>query len=328
MKLRGALYGCGMISEFHLRGWARIPEVEIVAIGNRTLERAEQRRSQFAPHARLYCDIAAMLASERPDFLDILTPPALHREHIRVAQQAGVHIICQKPLAGTTHDARAIAADLTGYPRICAVHENHRYRPWFQRALAHMPGGLTFASFQHLNATSPKETYKQSAETGVLLEYGSHLVDMMRSVLGEPERVYARTHRINPNIRGETLVHAVYEYPHATAIVEAGWKDSAITQSSVLLAGDQCEAFYQGTLTRGGQGRLRLTQHRDVVVDETLDPAESYADSFYLLQRECADAMLGRRTGTTQSVAEHMKTLECTFAAYASAAHGEIIELK
>ena len=53
-KLRGALFGCGMISEFHLRGWNRIPEVEIVALGNRTIERAEARRSQFAPQARVY----------------------------------------------------------------------------------------------------------------------------------------------------------------------------------------------------------------------------------------------------------------------------------
>jgi predicted dehydrogenase len=34
-RLRGAVYGCGMISEFHLRGWARIPEVEIVALGKK-----------------------------------------------------------------------------------------------------------------------------------------------------------------------------------------------------------------------------------------------------------------------------------------------------
>jgi predicted dehydrogenase len=40
MKLRGALFGCGMISEFHLRGWLRITEVEIVALGNRTFARA------------------------------------------------------------------------------------------------------------------------------------------------------------------------------------------------------------------------------------------------------------------------------------------------
>ena len=53
MKLRGAVYGCGMISEFHLLGWNRIPEAEIVALCNRTVSRARQRRDQFVPSARL-----------------------------------------------------------------------------------------------------------------------------------------------------------------------------------------------------------------------------------------------------------------------------------
>ena len=82
-----------MISEFHLRGWNRIPEVEIVGLGNRTLSRAEQRRDQFAPAARAYSDLREMLAAEKPDFVDILTTPALHREHCAIARDAGVHVI-------------------------------------------------------------------------------------------------------------------------------------------------------------------------------------------------------------------------------------------
>jgi hypothetical protein len=42
-----------MISEFHLRGWQRIPEVEIVALVDPVRGRAEGRRAQFAPQARI-----------------------------------------------------------------------------------------------------------------------------------------------------------------------------------------------------------------------------------------------------------------------------------
>jgi predicted dehydrogenase len=301
--------------------------VEIVALGNRTISRAEERRNQFAPQARTYSSLAHMLEAERPDFVDILTAPEQHRENILLARQAGVHIICQKPLAATLEDARAIAVEMAGYPRLFCVHENHRYRPWFRKGLASRKGSLSFALFQHLDASTPQEIYKQEAATGVLLEYGSHLVDMMRCVLGEPQRVYARLHRLNPMVRGETLVHAVYEYPQATAVMEAGWKDSAITQGNVLLAGEESELFYEGTLTRGGQGRLRLTHRNRVVLDEAVDTLEAYRNSFYLLQCECVEAMLGHRTNITQTLSDHMKTLECTFAAYRSAVRGEIIGL-
>ena len=327
MKLRGCIYGCGMISEFHLRGWQRIPEVEIVGLGNRTVARAEQRRDQFAPSARVYAGLADMLSAEQPDFVDILTTPALHREHCRIARKAGVHVICQKPLADTLADAKAIAEEFDGYGKLFAIHENHRYRPWFQRAVAEVPGPFTYAKFEHLNATEPGEMYKNESETGILLEYGSHLIDMMRAVFGEPARVYARTHRLNSSVAGESLVHAVFEYADATAVVEAGWKHAAITQGSVLLAGADTEVFFEGTLTRGTEGRFRVTRAGQVVTDERSSPMDAYVDSFFLLQRECVDAMLGRRPSVTQTAEEHMKTLQCTFAAYESARTRSIVAI-
>src|SRR5512137_1227775 len=90
-RLRGGVFGCGMISEFHLRGWQRIPEVEIVALGNRTIARAEARRDQFFPGAQIYADLGRMLKEERLDFVDILTVPWLHREHGLLARAANVH---------------------------------------------------------------------------------------------------------------------------------------------------------------------------------------------------------------------------------------------
>ena len=291
-RLRGCIYGCGMISEFHLRGWSRIPEVEIAALGNRTISRAEQRRDRFAPDARVYSDLRAMLDAEKPDFVDILTTPALHREHCRIARDAGIHVICQKPLADTLDDAKAIANDCNGYNKLLAIHENHRYRPWFRDALAEIPGPFTYARFEHLNATAPGEAYKNESAAGILLEYGSHLVDMMRSVLGEPRRVYARTHRLNAAVAGESLVHAVYEYDDATAVVEAGWKNAAVTQGGVLLAGRDSEIFYEGTLTRGDEGRLRLTRSGQVVADKPCSPMDAYVESSIFfsasLRRQCS----------------------------------------
>jgi len=325
MKLRGALFGCGMISEFHLRAWNRIPEVEIVALGNRTIEKAERRRAQFAPGARIYDELAAMLEREELDFLDILTAPALHYAHCLLGRQAGVHIVCQKPLCSRLQDARALVRQMSDYPRVFAVHENHRYRPWFQGVRRLLREGFFghayFLRLEQFDAQEPPEAYKSSAAEGVLLEYGSHLVDMIRSAFGEPRRVYARTHRGNPRVCGESLVHVVYEYPDATAILDTGWKAGAIAQGSVLLLGDWGEAYYEGTMTRGQSARLRLTAGDRLVQEESLSPYEQYTESFYLLQREFVEAVLGRGP-VTQTAEEHLKTLECTFAAYSAGERG------
>jgi len=330
MKLRGAVYGCGMISEFHLRGWNRIPEVEIVALCNRTIERAERRRREYAPEARVYSELAEMLEREELDFIDILTLPALHREHCLMARQAGLHIICQKPLCDTLEDARVLVSEMSGYGKIFAVHENHRYRPWFQTIQEHFRDGFfgkpSLLRLEHLNATHPGEAYKNEAETGILLEYGSHLVDMMRSLLGEPSRVYARFHHLNPAVRGESLAHLVYEYPESTAVVEVAWKAAALTQGALLLAGDEGEAWYEGTMTRGEVARLRLTKRNSVIHDEARRPYDDYVESFYLLERECVDAMLGRGH-IVQTGEEHLKTLTRTFAGYQAARQGALVDI-
>ncbi|HEY0711502.1 MAG TPA: Gfo/Idh/MocA family oxidoreductase, partial [Polyangia bacterium] len=82
-RLRGGIVGCGMIAAYHLRGWQRIPEVEIVALADPALTAAESRRNEFAPTARVYPSLEVMLERERLDFVDVISPPWLHAEHCR-----------------------------------------------------------------------------------------------------------------------------------------------------------------------------------------------------------------------------------------------------
>lgn len=322
-KLRGGLLGYGMISEFHLRGWQRIPEVEIVALGNRTIAKAEARRAQFFPEARTYDNLEAMLEKERLDFIDILTIPSLHREHCQFAMQAGAHVICQKPLCDSLEDARALVVVAKGYPKLFAVHENHRYRPWFQRMLAlHRDGffgtSRLFRLEQH-DATEPPEAYKLETNRGVL-------VDMIVALLREPARVYARVQHLNPKVKGESQALVVYEYPETTAVVDIAWKTGGVSHGSLVLEGEKGAAYYEGSMVRGASSRFRLTQGNRVVADESRSPYDDYMESFYLFERECVDCMLTGKP-VTQSGEENLRALASTFAAYAAAERGQVVDL-
>jgi predicted dehydrogenase len=329
-KLRGGVFGCGMISEFHLRGWQRIPEVEIVALGNRTIARAEARRGQYAPDARVYSDLASMFRKERLDFVDILSVPWLHREHCLIAKDAGIHVICQKPLCDSLEDGRALVAEMARHPKLFAVHENHPYRPWFQHVVGLCREGffgtLRLLRLEQYDAKEPPEAYKNEAALGVLIEYGTHLVDMVLTLLGVPARTYARLHRVNPRTRGETLALVAYEYPEATAVIDIGWKPGGLAHGGFVLEGDRGAVLYEGTMARGVSARFRVSQGEAVLTDETRSPYDDYVDSFYRFERECADCMLtGRRV--TQSGARNFQTLAATFAAYRSAETGQIVEV-
>lgn len=328
--LRGGVFGCGMISEFHLRGWQRIPEIEIVALGNRTISRAQARRDQFFPEARVHGDLAAMLREERLDFVDILSVPWLHRAHVLLAKAAGVHVICQKPLCSSLEDARALLGEMRGYPKLFAVHENHPYRPWFVKVHSLLREGFfgtpRLVRLAQYDGKEPPEAYKSEAEQGVLLEYGTHLVDMALTLLEVPDRVYARVCHGHPRMRGEHLAFAVYEYPETTAVIDVAWKPGGLAHGGFVLEGDRGAALYEGTMTRGVAARFRVTQGDTVVIDETRSPYDDYVESFYRFERECVDSIL---TGTpvTQSAARNFRTLAATFAAYRSAETGHIIEV-
>ncbi len=321
-RLRGAVIGCGYIAEYHLRGWARIPEVEIVALADPDRGRAEQRRDAFAPQASIYESLEGVLAAESLDFVDLLTLPGQHRDQCLQAKAGGVHVICQKPLCDDLEDARALVKEFTGYPKLFCVHENHVFRPWFRQVLAEQGkqalGTLRWMRLEQNDSALPPQEFCRTSELGVLLLYGIHLVDMIRALLGVPERVSAQLQRISPAIRGESLAHVTFEYRDATAVVDVAWKEGGFSQGSALIQGDRGEVFYEGTMTRGRAARLRISHGHVAVVDQARSSLEDYIEAFYLFERAFTDAMTAAGP-PPQPAAENLATLEMTFAAYASA---------
>jgi D-apiose dehydrogenase len=320
--LRGAVIGCGFIAEYHLRGWSRIPEVEIVALADPDRARAEQRRVEFAPEAKVYGSLEAVLAGEELDFVDLLTPPRQHREQCLRAKAAGLHVICQKPLCDDLAEARALVREFSGYPKCFSVHENHVFRPWFRRVAqdvqARAFGAVHWLRLEQEDPVLPPQDYCRDSRLGVLLIYGVHLVDMVRTLLGPPESVSARLHRISPRIRGESLAHVAFQYPGATAVVDVAWKDGGFSRGGAVVLGSEGEAAFEGTMTRGGPTRLRIARGDATVLDEARSSVDDYIESFYEFERAFANAMLGSGDAP-QPATQNLLTLEMTFAAYAAA---------
>ena len=75
------------------------------------------------------------------------------------------------------------------------------------------------------------------------------------------------------------------------------------------------------TIHLGGGKPTALT------TDEAVSPFDAYRDSFYLLQRECVDSVLGGGA-VTQTADEHVGSLGATFAAYESVQTGGIVEIR
>ena len=119
----------GTLGQFHYDAWPRVSGAELVAVCDRDRARAEGVTRKFGV-PRSYTDVAEMLDVERPDFIDIITPPDTHLSLTRLAAERGVHVLCQKALAPSVREAALIVEEAGRAGIRFMVHDNFRFQPW------------------------------------------------------------------------------------------------------------------------------------------------------------------------------------------------------
>ncbi|MGV2982733.1 Gfo/Idh/MocA family protein [Microbacterium sp. AGC85] len=121
-RIRIGLIGAGGIAGAHVAGYRLNAEtVVFAAIADPVPENAEKRRGDD-PDVRVYADYRDMIAAGGLDAVDICLPHHLHAEAVIAAADAGLHVLCEKPLCLTLDEAAAIAAavERNGVTVMCA----------------------------------------------------------------------------------------------------------------------------------------------------------------------------------------------------------------
>lgn len=339
-RLRGVGIGAGYFSAYHVEAWRRIPEVELVALADLDRGRAEQVAARFGI-PRVYDDFRAMLRDERPDFVDVVTPPPTHREICLAAAEEGVHVICQKPLAPDFAEAAQLVEEMERSGVRFLVHENWRWQPWYRELRRLIDRGVVGEVFSlHFlmrlgdgwspDAYLARQPYFRDYPRLLLFETGVHFLDTFRYLLGEPTSAYARLRRLNPAIRGEDSGQVVLGFEGgATATLDANRYNEAET--------DDDPRYTFGTLrVDGSRGHLRLHPDgqlvwkplgeaaREIVYDR--GEAGFAGDSVYRLQRHFVDRLRDGLPFESEG-ADYLRTLRLLEACYRSAAEGQVIPL-
>ncbi len=331
--LRGALIGCGFFAANHLHAWRDLDDTAIVALCDTDPARLAATGAAFGISA-LYEDAGKMLATERPDFVDIATTVGSHRALVELAARHRVPAICQKPFAATPQDAEAMVAamDAAGVPLM--VHENFRWqapilavREVLRAGRIGTPfwGRVSFRSAYDVFAGQP---YLAEGERFIIEDLGIHILDIARCLFGEVARVTARTRRVNPAIRGEDVATMLLDHADGmTAIVDCSYATRLETEP------------FPETLVEidGTAGSLRLAQgYRLTVVDahgaETRSvappllpwaahPWHGIQHSVLAIQRHWVECLRSGRAPDT-SGHDNLRTLALVRASYQSAATG------
>jgi predicted dehydrogenase len=121
--MRVAIVGTGGIARVHQRVVRELGG-EVVGVCGRSLASA-----QAFGAAAAYDNLEAMLREQKPDVLNICTPNFLHAEQALAGFSAGAHVICEKPLATSSDEARRMVDAAGRAGRVGAVTYNYRGYP-------------------------------------------------------------------------------------------------------------------------------------------------------------------------------------------------------
>jgi len=302
-RTRVALIGAGAwAAQAHLPALLRQEAVEIVGVVDPVIDRA---RTLAARHniALAVESIDTLLAVRRPDVIVIAAPTEAHPTLATTALKEGIAVLCEKPLANTPTIAAEMATLAESSGTLSSVGYSFRYALAMQALKRDIQSGILGhpwllemyeynAQFHPTRGTSTGwKGDPARARAGSLLEYGSHLIDLARWLVGPIEAVHASLTRVLPQARLDDIATVQVRFrPPAIGILVSGWVLSGSSPGiKIRFHGSEGLAEVElSEIVPGGQ------TYRRIALDgatEHIPLAESAVSCWTYAQRHIADML-------------------------------------
>ena len=339
-SFRIALVGCGRISGNHIAAIDKLEGLDLVAVCDTELSRAEAvAQPRGIPAFRTLED---MLAGADCDVVAICTPSGLHPAHGILAAKAGKHVVSEKPMATRLEDADALvhACDEAGV-HLFVVKQNRLNPPiqLLRRAVEKGRFGRIYMANATVRWTRPQEYYTQAPwrgtwefDGGAFMNQASHYVDLIQWLVGPVESVVAKTATLARQIEAEDSGAAVMRFRSgALGVIEV----TVLTyprnmEGSITILGEK------GTVKIGGTAVNRVEHWQfaeydddDKAVEQLMqaaNPASVYGSGHFGYYENVLAVLRGDARPETDGRAGR-KSLELILGIYESAKLGRDVPL-
>jgi scyllo-inositol 2-dehydrogenase (NAD+) len=195
-RLKIGLIGVGRLGKVYARDLSsRLEETTLVAVADRDHDLAVQTARDFdVPHA--YATAEELIADPEVEAVVIVSPTHTHRDVVIAATQARKPTFCEKPLALTLDECRAIEAAVEKSGSFFQMGFMRRFDPGYAAAKQKIADGaigrpVVFKSTSR-DPFPPSLAYANPASSGgILVDMGIHDIDLARWFMGEVETVTA-----------------------------------------------------------------------------------------------------------------------------------------
>ena len=194
-------------------------------------ERQRQVAAKF-PDVSIFRNLNELLVRANDfDVAVIATPTRSHLPISLEAVRAGLHVVVDKPVAGTAADAELLGVEATKFDRQVFVFHNRRWDSDFLSIRKITDSGalgvpLVFESCMETLSPVVEGSWRNSPHPedfgGSLLDLGSHLVDQAMELMGPIEAVSAVTHAVRAGAKADDFFSMVLVHTDsATSILRA-----------------------------------------------------------------------------------------------------------
>jgi predicted dehydrogenase len=222
---RCAVVGAGVVGSTHVRVIPTMESAKLVAVVDHKRESAEASLNKAeVTGVPVYTTLAEMIRAEKPDVVHIATPSGAHMEVAVEALDAGVNVICEKPIDVTLDRAdRMIEAAGKGRGKLACIFQNRwndtnraikaaadegrfgtvawagSFTPWYRTDKYYEDGGW-------------RGTWKWDGG-GAIMNQSVHAIDLLQWIAGPVRRVSAYSaSRIHPKIEVEDTLSCSLQF--------------------------------------------------------------------------------------------------------------------
>lgn len=249
-KLKWGIVGCGVIAPWHADSVVASEYADLAAVCDVDEKKGKAFADQYGG-VPLYTDYRQMLGESGIDVVSICTPSGLHSEMTIAAAEAGVNVLCEKPMAITVPqlDAMMEAVNKAGI-KLEVIFQRRTYetsRRVREAVQSGVLGQMTLGDAYLKYYRSP--AYYRSADWratwsldggGALMNQGVHGIDLLLWVMGDVESVYAKAEAKVRDIEVEDTCVALLTYKNgAYGVIEGTTSSNPGEPTALYLHGEK-----------------------------------------------------------------------------------------
>ena len=197
-KLRVAFIGAGGIAGAHMRQYAEMDDVEMVAMADVLPDGMKKWADQYGIE-QSFSDYKEMLRKVKPEAVSVCTPNGLHAETTIAALRAGAHVLVEKPMAMNAREAQRMLTAAKKAKCKLVIGFQQRFDPKAQFVKNAVDSGnfgkVLFGRVQALRRRGIPNWgvfgRKELQGGGPLIDIGVHVLEVTHYVMGSPRPIAA-----------------------------------------------------------------------------------------------------------------------------------------